>query len=72
MAHYQVSFNEEILLKSSTKKDAMDFTKSLNKENTRIKSIIDRIEKKGGHVYNIILVDRIDNDYIYPIANKGI
>lgn len=69
---YEVSFNDVILLKSSTKKSAIDFMKTLNKNNLRIKSIIEKIEKEGGQVYGVVYVDKKDNDYVYPIAQKEI
>lgn len=69
---YEVSFNDVILLKSSTKKSAIDFMKTLNKNNLRIKSIIEKIEKEGGQVYGVVYVDKKDNDYVYPIAKKEI
>ena len=69
---YEVSFNDVVLLKSSTKKSAIDFMKTLNKNNLRIKSIIERIEKEGGQVYGVVYVDKKDNDYVYPIGQKEI
>lgn len=69
---YEVSFNDVVLLKSSTKKSAIDFMKTLNKNNLRIKSIIDKIQKEGGQVYGVVYVDKKDNDYVYPIAKKEI
>ena len=69
---YEVSFNDVILLKSSTKKSEIDFMKTLNKNNLRIKSIIEKIEKEGGQVYGVVYVDKKDNDYVYPIAQKEI
>ena len=69
---YEVSFNDVVLLKSSTKKSAIDFMKTLNKNNLRIKSIIEKIEKEGGQVYGVVYVDKKDNDYVYPIAQKEI
>lgn len=72
MAKYEVSFNDIVLLKSSTKKSAIDFMKTLNKNNLRIKSIIERIEKDGGQVFGVIYVDKKDDEYVYPIAQKRI
>lgn len=69
---YEVSFNDVVLLKSSTKKSAIDFMKTLNKNNLRIKSIIEKIEKEGGQVYGVVYVDKKDNDYVYPIGQKEI
>ena len=69
---YEVSFNDVVLLKSSTKKSAIDFMKTLNKNNLRIKSIIEKIEKEGGQAYGVVYVDKKDNDYVYPIAKKEI
>lgn len=69
---YEVSFNDVVLLKSSTKKSAIDFMKTLNKNNLRIKSIIEKIEKEGGQVYGVVYVDKKDNDYVYPIVQKEI
>lgn len=69
---YEVTFNDIVLLKSSTKKSAIDFMKTLNKNNLRIKSIIEKIEKEGGQVYGVVYVDKKDNDYVYPIAKKEI
>ena len=46
--------------------------KTLNKNNLRIKSIIEKIEKEGGQVYGVVYVDKKDNDYVYPIAQKEI
>lgn len=69
---YEVSFNDVVLLKSSTKKSAIDFMKTLNKNNLRIKSIIEKIEKEGGQVYGVVYVDKKDNDYVYPIRQKEI
>lgn len=69
---YEVSFNDVVLLKSSTKKSAIDFMKTLNKNNLRIKSIIEKIEKEGGQIYGVVYVDKKDNDYVYPIAQKEI
>ena len=69
---YEVTFNDIVLLKSSTKKSAIDFMKTLNKNNLRIKSIIEKIEKEGGKVYGVVYVDKKDNDYVYPIAKKEI
>lgn len=71
-SNYEVTFNDVVLLKSSTKKSAIDFMKTLNKNNLRIKSIIERIEKEGGQVYGVVYVDKKDNDYVYPIAQKEI
>lgn len=72
MAKYEVSFNDIMLLKSSTKKGAIDFMKTLNKKNMRIKSIIEKIEKDGGQVFGVIYVDKKDDEYVYPIAQKRI
>ena len=47
-SNYEVTFNDVILFKSSTKKGAIDFMKSLNKKNLRIKSIVEKIEKNEG------------------------
>ena len=69
---YEVSFNDVVLLKSSTKKSAIDFMKTLNKNNLRIKSIIEKIEKDGGQVFGVIYVDKKDDEYVYPIAQKRI
>lgn len=69
---YEVSFNDVVLLKSSTKKSAIDFMKTLNKKNMRIKSIIEKIEKDGGQVFGVIYVDKKDDEYVYPIAQKRI
>jgi uncharacterized protein with GYD domain len=69
---YIVNFNEVVMLKSSTKKGATDFMKSLNKKHERIKSIVAKIEKDGGQVFNTVYVERHEGDYIYPIAQKGI
>ena len=69
---YEVTFNDIVLLKSSTKKSAIDFMKTLNKNNLRIKSIIEKIEKDGGQVFGVIYVDKKDDEYIYPIAQKRI
>lgn len=71
-SNYEVTFNDVVLLKSSTKKSAIDFMKTLNKNNLRIKSIIEKIEKEGGQVYGVVYVDKKDNDYVYPIAKKEI
>lgn len=71
-SNYEVTFNDVVLLKSSTKKSAIDFMKTLNKNNLRIKSIIEKIEKEGGQVYGVVYVDKKDNDYVYPIAQKEI
>lgn len=70
MAKYEVTFNDVVLLKSSTKKDALDFLKRLNKNNLRIKSIIAQIEKDGGQVFGTVCVDKKEGDYIYPIKQK--
>lgn len=69
---YEVTFNDVLLLKSSTKKSAVDFMKSLNKNSEIIKSIIKKIEKDGGQVFGVIYVDKKDDEYIYPIAQKRI
>jgi hypothetical protein len=69
---YEVSFNDIVLFKSSTKKGAIDFMKTLNKKNMRIKSIIEKIEKDGGQVFGVIYVDKKDDEYVYPIAQKRI
>ena len=71
-SNYEVTFNDVLLFKSSTKKGAIDFMKSLNKKNLRIKSIIEKIEKDGGQVFGVIYVDKKDAEYIYPIAQKRI
>ena len=70
--NYEVTFNDVVLFKSSTKKSAVDFMKSLNKKNLRIKSILEKIEKDCGQVFGVIYVDKKDDDYIYPIAQKRI
>ena len=67
---YTVTFNEIVLLTSSTKKGALDFMKKLNKNNMRIKTIIEKIEKDGGQVLGTVYVDKIDGDYNYPIKAK--
>ncbi len=69
---YEVTFNDVLLLKSPTKKSAVDFMKSLNKNSEIIKSIIKKIEKDGGQVFGVIYVDKKDDEYIYPIAQKRI
>lgn len=70
--NYEVTFNDVVLLRGSTKKGAIDFMKSLNKNNLRIKSIMEKIEKNGGQVFGVIYVDKKDGEYIYPIAQKRI
>ena len=70
--NYEVTFNDVVLFKSKTKKGAVDFMKSLNKNNLRIKSIIEKIEKDGGQVFGVIYIDKKDDEYIYPIAQKRI
>ena len=72
MAKYEVTFNDVVLLKSSTKKDAMDFLRKLNKNNLRIKSIVAQIEKDGGQVFGTIYVDKKEGDYVYPIKSKRV
>lgn len=69
---YEVTFNDVVLLRSSTKKSAIDFLKTLNKNNMRIKSIIEKIEKDGGQVFGTVYVDRKEGDYIYPVKEKRI
>lgn len=70
--NYEVTFNDVILFKSKTKKGAVDFMKSLNKNDLRIKSIIEKIEKDGGQVFGVIYIDKKDDEYIYPITQKRI
>lgn len=70
MAKYEVTFNDIVLLKSSTKKDALDFLRKINKNNLRIKSIIAQIEEDGGQVFGTVYMDKKEGDYIYPIKSK--
>ena len=67
---YTVTFNDVVLLKSSTKKGAFDFMKTLNKNNMRIKTIVAKIEADGGQVFGTVYVDKIEGDYNYPIKSK--
>ena len=67
---YTVTFNEIVLLTSSTKKGALDFMKTLNKNNMRIKTIVAKIEADGGQVFGTVYVDKIEGDYNYPIKSK--
>ncbi len=69
---YTVKFNEITLLTSSVKKDAVDFLKTLNKNHSRIKSIVKKIEDEGGQVFGTIYLDREEGDYLYPIKSKRI
>ena len=69
---YTVKFNDVLLLTSSTKKDAVDFLKTLNKNHSRIKSIVKKIEDEGGQVFGTIYLDREEGDYLYPIKSKRI
>lgn len=69
---YTVKFNEVTLLTSSTKKDAVDFLKTLNKNHSRIIAIVKKIEDRGGQVFGTIYLDREEGDYLYPIKSKRI
>lgn len=69
---YKVTFNGVILLNSQTKKGALDFLKKINKKDERIKTIIKKIEADGGQVFNTVYVDKHENDYEFPIKQKGI
>jgi len=69
---YIITFNGVDIAGTDTKKQAMEIFKDIDKDNLRIKSIIEKLEAQGQKVFKTVYIETRSTHGIHPITQKGI